>query len=131
MAGELILIVEDNEKNRKLERDVLQFHGYKIVEAETGEEGVRLARETVPALVLMDIQLPGISGIEALRQLRADPLTQAVPIIAVTASAMTQDRQKIMAAGFDGYQSKPINVKEFVAAVREMLDRHARGDGRP
>ena len=130
MAGELILIVEDNEKNRKLERDVLQFHGYKIVEAETGEEGVRLARETVPALVLMDIQLPGISGIEALRQLRADPLTQAVPIIAVTASAMTQDRQKIMAAGFDGYQSKPINVKEFVAAVREMLDRHARGDGR-
>jgi len=79
---------------------------------------------------LMDIQLPGISGIEALRQLRADPLTQAVPIIAVTASAMTQDRQKIMAAGFDGYQSKPINVKEFVAAVREMLDRHARGDGR-
>ena len=130
MAGELILIVEDNEKNRKLERDVLQFHGYKIAEAETGEEGVRLARETVPALVLMDIQLPGISGIEALRQLRADPLTQAVPIIAVTASAMTQDRQKIMAAGFDGYQSKPINVKEFVAAVREMLDRHARGDGR-
>jgi len=130
MAGELILIVEDNEKNRKLERDVLQFHGYKIVEAETGEDGVRLARETVPALVLMDIQLPGISGIEALRQLRADPLTQAVPIIAVTASAMTQDRQKIMAAGFDGYQSKPINVKEFVAAVREMLDRHARGDGR-
>ena len=123
MAGELILIVEDNEKNRKLERDVLQFHGYKIAEAETGEEGVRLARETVPALVLMDIQLPGISGIEALRQLRADPLTQAVPIIAVTASAMTQDRQKIMAAGFDGYQSKPINLKEFVAAVRQMLDR--------
>ena len=130
MAGELILIVEDNEKNRKLERDVLQFHGYKIAEAETGEDGVRLAREAVPALILMDIQLPGISGIEALRQLRADPLTQAVPIIAVTASAMTQDRQKIMAAGFDGYQSKPINVKEFVAAVREMLDRHAPGDGR-
>ena len=130
MAGELILIVEDNEKNRKLERDVLQFHGYKIAEAETGEDGVRLAREAGPALVLMDIQLPGISGIEALRQIRADPLTRAVPIIAVTASAMTQDRQKIMAAGFDGYQSKPINVKEFVAAVREMLDRRAGGDGR-
>jgi len=131
MAGELILIVEDNEKNRKLERDVLQFHGYQIAEAETGEDGVRLARESVPALILMDIQLPGISGIEALRQIRADPLTRAVPIIAVTASAMTQDRQKIMAAGFDGYQSKPINVKEFVAAVREMLDRSPAGEGRP
>jgi len=132
MAGELILIVEDNEKNRKLERDVLQFHGYTIVEAETGEDGVRLARESVPALILMDIQLPGISGIEALRQLRDDPLTRTVPIIAVTASAMTQDRQKIMAAGFDGYQSKPINVKEFVAAVRAMLDRRpGGGDGQP
>jgi len=122
MAGELILIVEDNEKNRKLERDVLQFHGYQTVEAETGEDGVRLARESVPALVLMDIQLPGISGIEALGQLRADPATRAIRVMAVTASAMTQDRQKIMAAGFDGYQSKPINVKEFVAAVRALID---------
>ena len=76
MAGELILIVEDNEKNRKLERDVLQFHGYRTMEAETGEEGVRLARESLPALVLMDIQLPGINGIEALGQLRADSETQ-------------------------------------------------------
>jgi len=123
MAGELILIVEDNDKNRKLERDVLQFHGYRTAEAETGEEGVRLARESAPALVLMDIQLPGIDGIEALRQLRADPRTRSIPVIAVTASAMTQDRQKILAAGFDGYQSKPINVKDFVAAVRQMLDR--------
>ena len=122
MAGELILIVEDNEKNRKLERDVLQFHGYQTVEAETGEEGVRLAQASPPALVLMDIQLPGINGIEALGQLRADPRTRAIPVIAVTASAMTQDRQKIMAAGFDAYQSKPINVKEFVAAVRQTLD---------
>jgi CheY-like chemotaxis protein len=125
MAGELILIVEDNEKNRKLERDVLQFHGYQIVEAETGEDGVRLAGESNPALVLMDIQLPGINGIEALQQLRADPRTRTIPVIAVTASAMTQDRQKILAAGFDGYQSKPINVKNFVAAVREMIDRGA------
>jgi two-component system, cell cycle response regulator DivK len=125
MAGELILIVEDNEKNRKLERDVLQFHGYSTAEADTGEGGVRLAREAQPALVLMDIQLPGISGIEALRQLRADPRTSAIPVIAVTASAMTQDRQKILAAGFDGYQSKPIHVKDFVAAVRQMLDRGA------
>jgi CheY-like chemotaxis protein len=122
MAGELILIVEDNDKNRKLERDVLQFHGFKTVEAESGEEGVRLAGELLPALVLMDIQLPGINGIEALRQLRADPRTQTIPVMAVTASAMTQDRQKILAAGFDGYQSKPINVKDFVAAVRLMLE---------
>lgn len=122
MAGELILIVEDNEKNRKLERDVLQFHGYQTVEAETGEEGVRLAQASPPALVLMDIQLPGINGIQALGQLRADPRTRGIPVIAVTASAMTQDRQKIMAAGFDAYQSKPINVKEFVAAVRQTLD---------
>ena len=88
----------------------------------TGEEGVRLALETPPALILMDIQLPGISGIEALIQLRAQPATRAIPVMAVTASAMTHDRQKILAAGFDGYQSKPISVKEFVAAVRRMLD---------
>ena len=128
MAGELILVVEDNEKNRKLVRDVLQFHGYRIAEAETAEEGLRLARETPPALVLMDIQLPGMSGIEALGHLRADPATRAIPVIAVTASAMTHDRQKILASGFDGYQSKPINVKEFVAAVRQTLDR-AHGTG--
>jgi two-component system cell cycle response regulator DivK len=129
MAGELILIVEDNDKNRKLERDVLQFHGYQTTEAESAEDGIRLARASTPALILMDIQLPGMNGIEALGQLRADPVTRAIPIIAVTASAMTHDRQKIMAAGFDGYQSKPINVKEFVMAVRQMLDRRpAAGD---
>jgi CheY-like chemotaxis protein len=123
MAGELILIIEDNEKNRKLERDVLRFHGYRTVEAETGEEGVRLARESLPALVLMDIQLPGISGIEALRRLRDDSQTQGIAVMAVTASAMMQDRQAILAAGFDGYLSKPISLKEFVAAVRALLDR--------
>jgi CheY-like chemotaxis protein len=123
MAGELILIVEDNEKNRKLERDVLQFHGYRTMEAETGEDGVRLARESPPALILMDIQLPGISGIEALRRLRADAETQGIAVMAVTASAMTQDRQTILAAGFDGYLSKPISLKDFVAAVRALLDR--------
>jgi two-component system, cell cycle response regulator DivK len=123
MAGELILIIEDNEKNRKLERDVLQFHGYRTVEAETGEEGVRLARESLPALVLMDIQLPGISGIEALRRLRDDSETQGIAVMAVTASAMMQDRQAILSAGFDGYLSKPISLKDFVAAVRALLDR--------
>jgi two-component system cell cycle response regulator DivK len=117
MANELILIVEDNEKNRKLVRDVLQHRGYRTLEAETGEDGVRLAREHRPALVLMDIQLPGIDGIAALGQLRGDAATRGIPVIAVTASAMTHDRQKILAAGFDGYQTKPINLREFLAAV--------------
>ena len=123
MAGELILIVEDNEKNRRLVRDVLQFKGYQTIETETGEEGVELARTRQPALVLMDIQLPGIDGITALKQLRADPATRAMRVMAVTASAMTQDRQTILAAGFDGYQSKPINVKAFLEAVQELLAR--------
>jgi two-component system cell cycle response regulator DivK len=128
MAGELILIVEDNDKNRKLVRDVLQHKGYVTVEAESGEDGVRLARERRPALVLMDIQLPGIDGITALGQLRADPLTRGIPVIAVTASVMTHDRQKIMAAGFDGYQPKPIRVKDFLEAVQRTVDRgSARG----
>jgi two-component system cell cycle response regulator DivK len=122
MANERILIVEDNEKNRKLVRDTLQVKGYETVEAETGEDGVRLARERAPALVLMDIQLPGIDGITALHQLRADPATRAIPVIAVTASVMTQDRQKIMAAGFDGYQGKPISVKELLETIRRILD---------
>jgi CheY-like chemotaxis protein len=122
MANELILIVEDNEKNRKLVRDVLTFKGYRLAEAETGEDGVRLAKELRPDLVLMDIQLPGMNGIAALGQIREDPALRDTPVIAVTASAMTQDRQKIMAAGFNGYQSKPINVKDFLAAVRAMLD---------
>jgi len=123
VANELILIVEDNDKNRKLMRDVLTFKGYRLAEAETGEDGVRLARELHPDLVLMDIQLPGISGITAFQQIRDDPATATIPVIADTASAMTQDRQTIMAAGFDGYQSKPLDVKKFMEAVRQMLDR--------
>ena len=125
MANELILIVEDNEKNLKLVRDVLRHTGYQTIEAGTGEDGVRLAKERGPALILMDIQLPGIDGITALGQLRADPATRAIPVIAVTASALTQDRKKIMAAGFDGYQTKPIRVREFMDVVRQTLDRHA------
>jgi len=127
MANELILVVEDNDKNRKLVRDVLTATGYRLVEAESGEDGVRLAREQHPDLILMDIQLPGIDGIQALRELRADDRTRAIPVIAVTASAMTHDRQMIMAAGFDGYQSKPISVRPFLEAVRQMLDRRAGG----
>jgi two-component system cell cycle response regulator DivK len=123
MLGELILVVEDNEKNRKLVRDVLTFKGYQIIEAETGEDGVRLAKERLPKLVLMDIQLPGINGIEALHRIRADTATCNIPVVAVTASVMDRDRQKIMAAGFDGYQAKPLNVKEFLAAVEAILAR--------
>jgi two-component system, cell cycle response regulator DivK len=125
MANELILIVEDNEKNLKLVRDVLRHTGYQTIEAGTGEDGIRLAKERGPALILMDIQLPGIDGITALGQLRADPATRAIPVIAVTASAMTQDRKKILAAGFDGYQTKPIRIREFMDVVRQTLDRHA------
>ena len=126
MANELILIVEDNDKNRKLMRDVLQFKGYRLAEAETGEDGIRLARELHPNLILMDIQLPGIDGIRAFRQIRDDPATATIPAIAVTASAMTQDRKTIMAAGFERYQSKPLNVKEFLEAVRRTLDESAK-----
>ena len=125
MANELILIVEDNPKNLKLVRDTLQVKGYRTIEAGTGEEGVRLARDQQPALVLMDIQLPGISGIEAFRRLRADPTTRAIPIIAVTASVMAQERQKVMAAGFDGFQGKPISVRELLETVRGILDKSA------
>jgi two-component system, cell cycle response regulator DivK len=123
MANELILIVEDNPKNLKLVRDTLQVTGYQTIEAETGEEGVRLAHERRPALILMDIQLPGINGVDALQQLRADPMTSAIPVIAVTASVMTQDRTRIMAAGFDGYHGKPISIRQLLATVREILDK--------
>jgi two-component system, cell cycle response regulator DivK len=123
MANELILIVEDNPKNLKLVRDTLQVKGYQTIEAETGEEGVRLAHERQPALILMDIQLPGITGVEALQRLRADPATQHTPVVAVTASVMTQDRSRIMAAGFNGFQSKPISVNQLLATVRETLDK--------
>ena len=123
MANELILIVEDNPKNLKLVRDTLQVKGYQTIETETGEEGVRLARERRPALILMDIQLPGINGVEALHQMRTDPVTQHTPVVAVTASVMPQDRTRVMAAGFDGFQGKPISIKELLGTVREILDK--------
>lgn len=121
MAGELILIIEDNEKNRKLVRDVLQFKGYRTMETETAEEGLRLAVEKSPALILMDIQLPGIDGITALKRLRADPTTKQIPVMAVTASAMTHNRQTLSAEGFDGYQTKPISLKDFLGEVERVL----------
>jgi len=116
-----ILIVEDNEKNMKLVRDVLQVKGYRTLEACTGEDGVRLAKEHRPDLVLMDIQLPGISGVDALRMLRDDPATARIPVAAVTASVMQQDRRTITEAGFDAYVAKPIDLKGFVDTVARLL----------
>ncbi|MFN2645354.1 MAG: response regulator [Burkholderiales bacterium] len=117
-----ILIVEDNEKNMKLARDVLQAKGYQTLEAITGEEGVRLAKEKLPDLVLMDIQLPGINGIEAFRQLRADPKTARIPVIALTASVTPTDRSAITAAGFDAFVGKPISLKEFIDTVKRLAE---------
>jgi two-component system, cell cycle response regulator DivK len=124
MGNEVILVVEDDSKSRKLVRDVLTVKGYEIVEAETGEEGVRLAQERRPGLVLMDIRLPGIDGIQALARLRAEVATRGIPVMAMTASVMTNDRQKVLDAGFDSFQSKPIKIKDFVAAVEQLLERH-------
>ncbi len=124
MANELILIVEDNEKNRKLVRDVLQVKGYKTIETETAEEGIRLAQESQPALILMDIQLPGMDGITALKRLRAEPKTRNIPVIAITASAMTLKREAMLAEGFAGYQNKPISIKDFLEEVGKVLEVH-------
>ena len=118
----LVLIVEDNEKNMKLARDILQAKGYQTVEAETGEEGVKLAKERKPDLVLMDIQLPGINGIEAFRQLRAEAATAKIPVVALTASVTPTDRSQITAAGFDAFISKPISLKEFVETVKRLVE---------
>jgi two-component system cell cycle response regulator DivK len=116
-AGAQVLVVEDNEKNMKLFRDVLLAAGYRTLEATTGEEAVAVAAEHSPDLVLMDIQLPDIDGIEALGRLRADGRTASLPVLALTAQAMEGDRERFLAAGFDGYLSKPVNVVDLVATV--------------
>ena len=116
----LVLIVEDNGKNMKLARDVLQARGYETLEAVTGEEGVRLALERNPDLVLMDIQLPGINGVEAFRRIRAAAATAHIPVVALTASVTPADRGEIAAAGFDAFLGKPINLKEFLETVQRL-----------
>ena len=121
MANELILIVEDNEKNRRLLRKVLQVTGYRVIEVETGKDAVQAAREHAPALILMDYQLPDIDGIEAFRQIRADPAIPHMPIVAVTASAMPEDQKRMREAGFDGFETKPINVKDLLGTVAKFL----------
>jgi two-component system cell cycle response regulator DivK len=117
-----ILVVEDNERNLKLIRDVLAFAGYDIIEAVSGEQGVALAQECLPDLVLMDLQLPHMDGAEALRLLRESPRTRAVPVVAVTAFAMKDDRERAFSAGFDGYLEKPISVRALPDQVRGFLD---------
>jgi two-component system, cell cycle response regulator DivK len=121
MSGESVLIVEDNAKNLKLVRDVLQFHGYATLEADSGEVGIELARAHYPALILMDVQLPGMDGRAALKVLKADTSTQHIPIIALTAYAMKGDQESLLAAGFDGYLSKPINIKELPQVVESYV----------
>ena len=126
MTGEQILVVEDNEKNMKLFRDVLGATGYRTLEATTGGEAVEMATEHTPDLVLMDIQMPDMDGVEALRRLRADARTASLRVLAVTAQAMRGDREQFLAAGFDGYLSKPVNVQELLGTVRQHCDGRAR-----
>ena len=116
-----ILIVEDNDKNMKLVRDILQHKGHATLEAATGEEGVQLAIDRRPDLVLMDIQLPGIDGIEALRRIRAQPALDAMPVMAISASVMPDDQRHIVSSGFDAFLPKPISLKPFVATVERLL----------
>jgi two-component system cell cycle response regulator DivK len=124
MTGERILVVEDNELNMKLFRDVLLATGYRALEATTGGEAVDLAVEHEPDLVLMDIQLPDADGVDVLRRLRADARTSVIPVLAVTAQAMHGDRERFLAAGFDGYVSKPVNIGELIGTVRQHCAGH-------
>lgn len=121
MPDARILIVEDNLRNRKLICEVLQFQGHTILEAETGEAGVALAREQQPALILMDIRLPGMDGHEALKLLKANASTRHIPIIALTAFAMQGDRERLLGEGFDGYMAKPIDIDEVLEVVERYL----------
>jgi two-component system cell cycle response regulator DivK len=117
-GGELVLIVDDNEMNLRLARDVLRFGGLRTLEASTAEEGIRLAAEHLPDVILMDVRLPDVDGPTALVHLRADARTAEIPVVAVTSSAMMGDRERLLAAGFDGYLEKPISVREFAEQVR-------------
>jgi two-component system, cell cycle response regulator DivK len=122
MTNERVLVVEDNDKNMKLFRDVLVATGYRTLEATTGREAIDLASEHMPDLVLMDIQLPDLDGMQALQRLRADARTAPIPVVALTAQAMQGDRERFLAAGFDGYVSKPVNVHDLIETVRHHCE---------
>ena len=117
----LLLLVEDNERNRKLARTVLEFAGYEVVECEDGEAAVALAKQRKPTLVLMDIELPKLDGISAFTRIRADPETSTIPVVAVTASVTPSQRDRIIAAGFNGFIAKPIDVATFATTIRGFL----------
>ena len=121
MKNALILIVEDDEKNMKLMRHLLQYKGYRTLEAMAARDGIAAAKQHHPDLILMDIQLPDMNGMDALRELRADPATADIKAMAVSASVMPEDRSRILAAGFNGFQGKPIKIAEFSEAVEKML----------
>jgi len=122
MVGELILIVDDNEKNVKLARDVLRFAGYRTLEAASGEEAITLAGQRLPDLILMDVRLPGMDGLAAAKLLKSQSRTGAIPLVALTSFAMKGDRERFLTAGFDGYLEKPISVKEFPDQVGHYLE---------
>jgi two-component system, cell cycle response regulator DivK len=121
MAGELILVIEDNDKNLKLVRDLLQFNGFRTLEAVTAERGLALAAEHQPSLILLDIQLPDMDGVTALGGLRAEPRTAAIPVVALTAFAMKEDRERFLSVGFEGYIAKPIDIRAFPDQVRTFV----------
>jgi two-component system cell cycle response regulator DivK len=122
MGGPQILLVEDNEKNMQLLRDVLQAAGYRTLEAATASRALELATEHLPDLVIMDIRLPDTDGVEALRRLRAEERTASMPVLALTAQAMEGDRARFLAAGFDGYFSKPVDIVDLVTTVDHYSD---------
>jgi two-component system, cell cycle response regulator DivK len=117
----VVLIIEDNERNRKLARDILNHAGFETLEADSAEAGLALAAARCPGVVLMDVQLPGIDGLQALQRLRSDPATAGIPVIAVTAFAMKADRERFLAAGFDRYVEKPLDIREFPRQVAAAL----------
>jgi two-component system, cell cycle response regulator DivK len=135
MAGQQILVVEDNDKNMKLLRDVLRATGYRTLEASTGAQALLLATTHGPALVLMDVRLPDMNGVEVLRRLRMDERTSSIPVLAVTAQAMKGDRERFLEAGFDAYLSKPVDIDALLGTVEQQFRRDARsaavGPGRP
>src|ERR1700683_796052 len=120
--GQLVLIVEDNEKNLKLARDLLQYHGFRIIDAPDAETGLRMARDAMPDLILMDIELPGMDGVTALERLRAEPAIAGIIVVAFTASVMPVDRDRFSRAGFAGIIVKPIDVSLFPKQVLEYCN---------
>jgi two-component system cell cycle response regulator DivK len=117
-----ILIIEDNEQNLTLMKDILTYHGYEVIEANNGKEGVKIARELRPVLILMDIQMPVMDGFTAIKILKDDPLTKNIKIVGITSYAMKEDEEKILASGFDAYVSKPINTRQLPELVRRFLE---------